>query len=229
MVNDETLCAYIDGELDADAHERLDRIIAVNPGIALRLEQLRRADDALRAALAPDEEPKVVPFTPKPAAPSRDWSGMARRWAPLAAASLIGVLVGMFAPTPYSVGDPAAVSAALSRVLDETPSGEIATLANGNVILAQTLITDEGIACRQYRIEGETSAVDSVACREDGAWRLRAQLAVAEAPNTADYQAAGADSADPLTAAVDALGNPSVLDETEEAQAIASEWRRLPL
>lgn len=60
MVNDETLCAYIDGELEEVERQRLDKVIAVNPGIALRLEQLRRGDEALRASLMPDESPNVV-------------------------------------------------------------------------------------------------------------------------------------------------------------------------
>lgn len=84
------------------------------------------------------------------------------------------------------------------------------------------------MACRQYRLEGEAASVDGIACREGGVWRMRAALAVPSSSQNVDvYQTAGAGGTDPLTAVLDGLGNPSVLDADEEAAAIASGWTRV--
>ncbi|MGE0741130.1 MAG: anti-sigma factor [Hyphomonadaceae bacterium] len=221
MVNDETLCAYIDGELDGEERARVDRLVLVNPGVALRLKQLRKADAVLRAAFC-DDDAAIVEDEAPPA--RRDFGAFTRRFAPLAAASLVGVLVGMFAPTPLQDTAPTAVSAAISRVLDDIPSGQSATVGEGILIPAQTMLTETGVACRQYRWEASADAVDGIACRENGGWRLQAQIATLQADNSVNYQAAAADSADPLGAALDALGAVAVLDESEEAALIETGW-----
>lgn len=222
MVNDETLCAYIDGELDHAERMAVERQAAADPGVALRLRRLRDVDAVLREAFG--EPPAEA--EPRADAPGRDWRAIARHWAPLAAASLIGVVVGISAPLPGErQPEPTAMPALLERALTETRSGATATADHQSVRLAQTLVTEGGDLCRQYRWQSAAGAVDGVACREDESWRLRAHVAVAEAPNSVTYQAAGASSADPIMAAVEALGPAFVLDESEEAALIANGWR----
>ena len=51
--DDELLSAYLDGELPADREAELERRLATDPELALKLERLSEADGALRDAFAP--------------------------------------------------------------------------------------------------------------------------------------------------------------------------------
>src|SRR5262245_15597365 len=60
-LTDELLCAYLDGELDAETRVRVDRSLEQDPGARVRLDRLRNADAWLRRAVP---EPTSVSADP---------------------------------------------------------------------------------------------------------------------------------------------------------------------
>ena len=50
-LNDELLCAYMDGELDAEMRARVERALVDDAGARVRLERMRLADERLRAEI----------------------------------------------------------------------------------------------------------------------------------------------------------------------------------
>ena len=79
----------------------------------------------------------------------------------------------------------------------------------------------DGRACRVFQASLRNSAIEAVACREAGNWRLAA-LAPA-APQTDRFSQAGADDAQAIESAVDALG-PTEITSVEERALIARRW-----
>ena len=48
-LNDELLCAYMDGELDAGMRARVEQALIDDAGARVRLERMRAADERLKA------------------------------------------------------------------------------------------------------------------------------------------------------------------------------------
>ncbi len=156
---DENLSAWLDGELDDAAVEELRAEIEERPGLAARLEQLRRVDEELRAlpepAVRPElaerlreriaEEERAAPQPSRrrgsPAPPPR------RRWMlPLLAAAAAAGLVFLAlprlrqtppqeeaavarAPTPESVAETIAPEPSPEASPDPAPAAEELALA----------------------------------------------------------------------------------------------------
>ncbi len=116
------------------------------------------------------------------------------------------------------------VEAALARALDQAASGQVVTVMGGEAELALSLRTDDGILCRQFKLTSTHGASDALACREDGDWRLRAQVAL-DAADTSDFRAASVAAPSAIDVVVEGMGAVTVLDEAEEAAAIEAGWR----
>lgn len=238
MVNDEILGAYLDGELDAAARTEIERVVAENGGVALRLKRLQQADSALRQAMATGpslsdaalaqrilEGPTTAISALQVIPPA--WKSVARTFAPLAAAAVLGLLVGrLAAPASFDRDGNASmrVEAALARALDQAASGQVVTVMGGEAEMALSLRADDGMLCRQFRLTSTHGASDALACREDGEWRLRAQVAL-DATGATDFRTASVAQPSAIDVVIDAMGAVTVLDEAEEADAIEAGWR----
>lgn len=230
-MNDELLGAYLDDELDAAARAEVERAVGENAGVALRLKRLQQADSVLRQAMAvgpayPDAALSRRILDQAPAGVRPLWKKVARRWAPLAAACVLGLLLGRFAsPAGVDAGIASlAVDAALARALDQTPSGATAAVMGGEADMELSFAAEDGTMCRQFRLISVRGASDALACRDDGEWRLRAQAALG-AGGVGGYRTAGAQARSAIDIAVEAMGAVMVLDEAEEAAAIEAGWR----
>jgi len=86
----DTLMAYADGQLDAEARAALEAAIAANPDAAAELAQLQRQTDAIQALFGPVARepvpPRLDPHRLALRQARRRWQGAAR------AAALVGVL-----------------------------------------------------------------------------------------------------------------------------------------
>ncbi|MGH8240272.1 MAG: anti-sigma factor family protein, partial [Steroidobacteraceae bacterium] len=98
-LNDELLCAYLDGEIDADMHARVERALVDDAGARVRLERMRVADQRLKAeiplpALQPNDPLSARILGSEPvsriARPSLRWSAAIAALA----AGISGVIVG---------------------------------------------------------------------------------------------------------------------------------------
>lgn len=203
-VGEEELMAWVDGELDAARADEVAKIVAADPALAARAEQLRTLTGTLRRAYAPvlDEtapprllatlgmagdatepastETNVVPLRPHMTTQrARGWRWP--EWTALAASLVLGVLVSPWllqrdgGELLHSQEDGLVAGKALARVLDT----QLASERRGGETLAVGLSfrDDDGRYCRSFTARGP-QAVAGLACHEAGAWRV---VAVADA------------------------------------------------
>lgn len=218
MLNDELLGAYIDGELGAGQKAEVERLVQESPGAQMRLERMRAGDSALRRAFgagAGEREDNLAELVrrgwPKRSSWRNYWVGGA-----IAAASVLGVFGAQL--TAPSLGPGMHLSADMAAALERAPSGDRISVRGGEMHMALSFLNEGGDVCRQYRTSSARQQVDSIACREDGAWRIAVQAAVEDQ----GYRTAAAN--DPIAAAVERMGGASVLSAEEEQVLIAKRW-----
>ena len=202
-LTDEVLSAYLDGELSGSEMAAVTTALAAQPDAQARLEHLKAADAALRAAMpaqAPDSaDPLVQHIQTK--APKRGLSfGGRSQMGGALAAGLVGVAFGL-AAAPALSPPPAgafAVSHTLSRALSQQASGP----AQDAIAIVFTFRSKSGVLCRQFTV----SEGDGVACRQTKEWKVVAWEANPHA-GEAHFDSAGAREAiDLYVDRIDACG-----------------------
>lgn len=223
-IDEVTLMAYADGELDPLTAKRVERAIAADPALG----EVVAAHRSLRARMSeafapiaqmpvPDRLAATIASAPVPlparAAPAR------KRWmevAAIAATLLIGVLAGQqwrSGPVAVTHGKMIA-SGGLARSLDT----QLAANPGDTRILA-SFRSGGGQYCRVFA----AAAVDGIACHEEGDWVLRQTRAASPVPGT-DYRQAGSADASLLAEAQNMMaGDP--LDAAAERKAREKGWR----
>ncbi|MEE4118052.1 MAG: hypothetical protein V2I65_03455 [Paracoccaceae bacterium] len=239
---DETLMAYADGELDAEAARAIAAAEAVDEAVARRIALFRgtrtalaearaarpapdvpdalmaRVREALEQARAGGEAPgNIVPF------PRR---APVRPWVPVALAASLALAVGLGAglslrpgtgPQPGATGlarlEPSGVAGALSRLA----SGGSEQVAAGEVTIVSSFRTPDGTLCREFELATESMETVAVACADGAAWDLRFAVA-SEGADGAGYAPAGALEA--LDTWLAGIGAGAPLPEDEEREAL---------
>jgi hypothetical protein len=246
-LSEETLMAYVDGELDGPAREQVEIALAADPEAARRVAAQRALRSTLRAgfdpvlnapvparlvslvrsAARPPTSGKVLPFRAKPAA-RPPWM----QWGSLAASFVLGGLVWYFASRQYLAGPfteqhgVIVASGSLARALSEQLASQ--QDASAAVQIGVSFRSKSGEYCRTFRLQG-SSGTAGLTCREPAGWRVdvlahSAGSAGSAATQGPYRQAASALPATVLRAVDDAIaGDP--LDAAAEAQARASGWQ----
>jgi len=239
--SDETLMAFADGELADPACGDVERAIAADAALRERVAALRRQRARLAAAFAPvldepmpprlaellraAEPPKVVQLDARRVARERprvlptSWA----RWGGMAAALLLGVLLG----TQLERGGPE-IGPRDARLVAEGPIGDAlssqlasAPVAGAPVAVQLSFVDKSGRYCRTF----STSALAGVACRRDGQWDLQTLAAADPAPATGLRQAASTLPRAVLDAVDRSIAGPA-LDAAGERQARDAGWHR---
>jgi hypothetical protein len=236
MIDDKTLLAYADGELEPGRARAVEQMLASDPALAAKLEQHRRLAGRLRAAYDPvlneavpehlarsaDGGAKVISLAEARAArtvkhaPLPDW-----RAAGLVAAGLVAALVVGQAFRPSSAGPVAERSGRLvavgdlARALDTQLSGE------GQAVRVQLTFRDRaGDVCRSFT----SPTANGVACRADGGWGLQA-LFPGQPATGGEYRMAA--SGDPrVLHIVGEMISGDAFDAVQESAAKARHWAR---
>jgi len=193
-IDDETLMAYVDGELDDAGAQRVREALARDPALARRMrvfeDSARLLRESFRGAIdvpVPEHLEQLV--APRPARQRMGW--LAQLWrrvpSPAFAAALllaVGVLVGYVA-TRVDRGGPAAPVdrvAALQAAegwhqgFERTPSGESFTLRvhglETGIRPLTTFLDARDRVCRAFREDGAGSMLRrGIVCREEeGRW-----------------------------------------------------------
>lgn len=242
--SDETVMAYVDGELDDAARAALEVAMATDSDLTERVARERR----LRARLHGEFDPVLrepIPERLLAAAnatsakartgniiwlkriPTRDWSWP--QWSAIAASLILGVLVAPLlrhepGQGPLGIRDGKVLAAgALAHALSEQLASN--QFANAPVQIGVSFLTRNGDYCRTFMLR-DKSAVAGLACREGGSWRLQALAATDRATSgSGEYQPAASSLPPAIAQSVDALIVGDPLDAKSEAAARGNGWR----
>ena len=247
-IDDDTLQAYVDGELDAPGAARIDAALAHDAVLARRVQQARELRVQLRAAFDPvlDEPvpahlsallqpPSARAATPTTASVTRlGGRGANRRRATrhwlvpgaALAASVALLAVGLWWWQPAgdlirTQGGQSFAAGALSHALDETLASE--PKANAPVAIGLSFRSTDGRICRTFVLRTPPARA-GLACHGDAGWALPVLSAVAPTEGGELRQAASA-LPPAVQAAVDARLRGNVFDAQQERAARDVGWR----
>jgi len=228
-LSEETLMAYVDGELDLQTREQVEIALASDPEAARRVATQRALRGTLRAAFDPVlQEPvptRLVSLVRTSGTPRRPWM----QWGSLAASFVLGALVWHFASRQYLAGPfteqhgVLAASGPLARALSEQLASQQESSAA--VQIGVSFRSKTGEYCRTFRLQGSDGAA-GLACHEQSGWTVQvlAHPEGSASPQGQYRQAASALPATVLRAVDDAIaGDP--LDAAAEERARASRWQ----
>jgi len=198
-IDDETLMALADGEIDDDKARRLHALISVDPELSARFTLFTQSSQWVKKAALADAGAAVAPefidhirelaATTAPEAENVvPMSHTGTRWQPMAMAASLALVVGLSvglvlarnSPDTPETGIPV-VTADLQDQLGTLPSGTQSVLPDGRQVSMVSSFTDgAGAFCREY----ETAALNgtsyvNVACRDGSDWTLRLSVATA--------------------------------------------------
>lgn len=234
MTDEARLIAYVDGELDAEAHARLEAEAAADPELAGAIARHRALRDAAAGAWA-DVLEEPVPERLRAAASLRAPSAAGVRrlvasarlpgllqWAAMAACLAVGLVVGQAlavrGPLVHGPDGSLVARGALAGALSRQIGGQAA----GQIKVGLSFRTSDRLYCRTF--ESRRDRLAGVACREHGRWTARALAAYQPPAASPDYKMAGASASPAVLAAVDALIAGEPLDAEAEAAARARGW-----
>lgn len=221
-ITDDMLMAYVDGELAEADRMKVDTAVAADPALFEKLEQHRRFRAKMMGAFAGVVDEAVPERLLAAAKPSNVVSLAERRrpalptWAAIAATLVVGVTAGLLVPRgpqPTIARDMTAkgeLATALDKQLASAP-------ADSAVRVGLTFKSADGY-CRTFN----AAEVAGLACRDDGAWKVR--MAVASEGSGGDYRMAASNTpAEVLEAAQNLMvGGP--LDAAAEQAARDKGW-----
>jgi hypothetical protein len=248
-ISDDLLLAYIDGELSREDRARVDAAVATDPEVAQRLRRHQAIGSRIHGAFAGvAEEPapealvrmikpaaavvslqaaraRKAEAAPKPgpkAAPKRALPPIDARWGAIAAALVVGLGVGLFAPRPQTGLIDAKMRAA--GPLEVALNGKLASqpATAGDVVRIGLTVRDgEGRWCRTFTSK---DGLAGVGCRQGEEWAVR--MAQTGAPfETSDFRRAASETPPAVLTAVEGLIAGEPVDAAAEKTARAAGWR----
>ena len=234
-LNDELLCAYMDGELDAEMRARVEKALIDDAGARVRLQRMRVADERLKAeiplpALQPNDPLSARILDGKPVVrPSLRLGAVITALAAGAAGVIVGFVlarpqqapvapVAAVAPAPSLSG--ASSNALLLAALDGGESGKAIDEGGRSAQIILTFESDDGRYCRAFRSHEANAAAEGVACRNDGQWEVVAWDGTVDPDE--GFRAAGASEL--LDDVMDRLGGSAALEAADERALIERHW-----
>jgi hypothetical protein len=245
IFSDETVMAFVDGELDDATRAALEVAMVTDLRLAERVARERR----LRARLQSEFDPvlreptseRLLAATQGTSAkarsgniiwlrriPARHWSWP--QWSAVAASLVLGVLMAPLLrrePTegPLGIRDGKVLaSGALAHALSEQLASNQA--ADAPVHVGVSFLSRTGDYCRTFTLR-DKRAVAGLACREGESWRLEALKATDRATSASgEYQPAASTLPPAIEQSVDEIIVGDPLDATAEAAARGKGWHR---
>jgi hypothetical protein len=242
-VSDEMLMAYVDGELDESARDRLESAMANDPVLAARIARqqalrarLQGAFDATLQESLPQRLLHAASATAAPAAhavapsPPRRWP-VAASWFAMAASLLLGVLIGQrVLQAPDAAAQiVAGESAPVARgKLEQALTDQLAEQgAIDDVSVGISFLAGSGEFCRTFSLRADV-VITGLACRAGPQWQIQMfdTAPPTIAASSGSMRQAAAELPDSVRQAVEARIAGEPLDRAGEAQARSDGWQR---
>jgi hypothetical protein len=216
------IMAFLDGEMSRAQRKAFEAEMAADHALAAEVAAHRELGEKLRDAYDPVAD-EAVPLALTLAAEAANDLPLRRlrlAWVGMAACLVVGVLAGRFVLPPdpkIGIGTELAPRSGLARALE----GQLAPQP-GPVRIGLTFKDGAGRYCRTF--QSRRNSVAGLACREDGAWRVRTatRWMPADAPA---YRTAASELPPEVLAAVDRELVGEVLDAAQERAARDRGWR----
>lgn len=250
LIDDDTLQAYVDGELDAPSAARVDAALAHDAVLARRVQQAREVRAHIRAAFDPvlDEpmpshlsallqpRPGQTPISATPLLTRAGAHGTGtvrhratRRWfvpgAALAASvALLAVALWWWQPGGNMVrmqGGQSFAAGALTHALDETLASE--PDAHAPVAIGLSFRSTDGRICRTFVLRSPPARA-GLACHERAGWALPVLSAMTPPEGGGELRQAASSLPPAVQAAVDARLRGNVFDAQQERAARDAGW-----
>lgn len=241
--SDQTLSAYVDGELDAATRAALEAAMATDPQLAGRIAQQRALRERVRGAFAPvltEPVPErllasvrsapagtraadVIAFAARPR-PRWSWP----QWGAIAASLIVGVLLGPLVLRPAAPQAPLETSGGrllASGVLAHALSQQLASAQprDAPVAIGVSFRGRSGGYCRSF-VLNETQPLAGLACREGPGWAVLALARSELRGSGGGYTQAGSALPPAVSRTLEELIVGEPLDAAGEAAARAHGW-----
>jgi hypothetical protein len=243
VFSDETVTAYVDGELDESARAAIDAAITTDLELARRVARHRALRERLQREFSPVLQenvperllaaardscatPRANNDIPLRYAPRARWSWP--QWGAIAAALFVGILIAPLlwrqAPPAFDIRNGRILATGtLAQALSQQLASNQA--ANAPVHIGVSFVSRSGNYCRTFALRDQ-SGFTGLACHEQDRWLLTA-LANSPSSNTSgEYRPATSSLPPSIAQAVNDLIAGEPLDASAEASARANGWQR---
>jgi hypothetical protein len=240
--SDETVMAYVDGELDEATRTAVESAVATDADLAQRVARHRE----LRARLHSEFDPVLrEPIPEQLLAAAKGASAKARtgniialtrirpshwawpQWGALAASFVVGVLIAPLlrheptaGPLDIRAGKVLASGALAHALSEQLASNQI---ADAPVRVGVSFLSRDGDYCRTF-VFRDKSAVTGLACRDGESWLLKVLETTRPTSGSGEYQPAASGLPPAIEQSVEELIVGDPLDATAEAAAGGSGW-----
>lgn len=246
-ISNETLMAFNDGQLDAQAAEGVRAELNQSVDLQERLRRMQAVDELLRSSVRTDlggtsrfsklleddagaDQETQVSNVVTLARPAASWKQWVPTGAGIAAAMLIVAGSSFLSPARMSwleqVDDGIALAGPVLSMITTAPSGS-RVQANGlNVMPVVSFVSADGRMCREAQLDDDEMAARLLVCRDvsENEWCIEAFARMPALPNKGYYHTAGIPNDPVIDAAYARLGRKVILDQKGEKQAIQSGW-----
>ena len=249
-MDDETLIAYLDGQLDEARCREIEAVLGADATLAARLDALARASDLARRSLAPRFEEAVPPEmiaaiwrAPDPrrrtdtTSSKTAWTERLSAWLGgprprLAFASVLVMLGGAWLALSLADRDDLLAGQvlqdeALLLALDTADSAQVLHTRSATLELLGSFVAQGGEPCRAFTRLRDATETLAIACRDDaGDWTVAFAAEGSAQTDDPGYRTAS----DERTAEADAflrdVLRATALDPSEERALIERGWAR---
>ena len=244
-VDDDTLMAYADGELDADQSAKIEQLLQRDSVAAARVAQhqaLRsRVQSGLSAVLSepvpesllnvlkqhdPQSQADVVDLMQVRQRKSAINRWTTREWGAMAASLIAGVLIGMYALefSPAQLVSEQGGALIAQGTLEKTLTTQLASANSGQAI--QIGISFRNLAgeyCRSFTVQN-AQALAGLACHSQNNWRVQ-MLTEIGSSNSGDFRQAGSGLSPQVLKLIEQQISGEPLDASGELAARQSGWK----
>ena len=251
--DDQTLIAYLDGELDSQQREALEAALQHDPALQARLAALQDSDERIKAHFdAVLEEPvpaHLLALLEDEAAGTSSgavtgqgasstgasWSEQLmellgfngwRGWGAVTAALLAGVLIGQM---PRQAADDAiwlvgADGYYAAAELASALETQASGVSESSIQVTMSYREDGGGYCRSFVWSAVAQPLAGAACRTDAGWRMQVLSPLAP-EQAADYRLAGSALPPAVRSQIEAQIDGAPLSAEQEQLLMQREWR----